>query len=79
MDTINNIRSILDIVLSLGGLAMGMVLSIINAAILFGFMVLNVSSNSIILAWIMMAFVFAAGFGTAKKQLEEHEEALAAP
>ena len=63
---LNPVRKSLDILMTLGGLAMGAVLSLLFALLLLlsDFVVIN--HTVLALSWIMLAFVFAIAYFTAK-------------
>jgi len=76
---VNKIRNILDILITLGGLAMGGVLSILSAIILLLSDVISLDHTTLALGWIMAAFVFAIGFHTTKEHMRAVFDQLGEP
>ena len=76
---VNEVRNILDILMTLGGLAMGGVLSILSAALLLLSDTIPLDHTALALGWIMAAFVFAIGFKTAKRQMGAAYDQLGEP
>ena len=73
MDTI---RDLFDALLSIGGLATGAVLSRVSAIMLILSDLLSLDHTMLAIAWIMVAFVFAAGFMTVRRHISEYQEKM---
>ena len=73
MDTV---RDLFDALLSIGGLATGAVLSLVSAILLLVSDIAHLDHTTLALAWIMVAFVFAAGFKTVRRHLLEYQERM---
>ena len=63
------IRKSLDILLTMGGLGMGAVLSILSAICLFLIQLIHLDPGTLALAWVMLALIFSIGFISARKQM----------
>ncbi len=70
------IRDLFDSLLSIGGLATGAVVSLVSAIMLLLSDIVHLDRTTLALAWIMTAFVFAAGFITARRHLQEYQERI---
>ena len=70
------IRDLFDALLSIGGLATGAVLSLVSAVMLILSDMLSLDHAMLSIAWIMVAFVFAAGFLTARRHIKEYQERI---
>ena len=68
------IKDLLSGLITQGGLATGMVLSIISAVILLLSDMLRLDHTTLALAWVMVAFVFAIGFATVRRLIREYED-----
>ena len=66
-----SIRDTLDIILTMGGLATGAVVSLLSAILLFLSELLALDHITLALAWVMVAAVFAIGYMTARKQMHQ--------
>ena len=66
---VDNIKDILDMLTTIGGLAMGSVMSIISAILLIASDILPLDHITLALAWVMAAFIFAIGLWTARRQM----------
>jgi cobalamin biosynthesis protein CobD/CbiB len=69
-------RDLLDGLISIGGLATGAVLSLVSGVLLLLSDIVKLDHTTLALAWIMMAFVFAIGFMTARRHMTEYQERL---
>jgi hypothetical protein len=72
----SNIRDILDMLTTVGGLAMGSVLSILSAILLIASEVLALDRTTLALAWVMVGFVFALGLWTVRGEMNRAFEKL---
>ena len=72
----NEVRNILDILMTMGGLAMGAVISLLSAILLLLSEFVPLDRTTLALTWIMVALVFAFGFYTAKRQAKVAEAGL---
>lgn len=70
------IRDLFDGLISIGGLAAGSVISLISAVLLILSDIVPLDHTTLALAWIMMAFVFAAGFLAIRKHMREYQEKM---
>ena len=70
------IRDLLDGLISIGGMATGAVLSLVTAMLLILSETIHLDRVTLALAYIMIAFVFAIGFMTARKHMMEYQERL---
>ena len=66
---VDNIKDILDMLTTIGGLAMGSVMSIISAILLIASDILPIDHITLALALVMAAFIFAIGLWTARRQM----------
>ena len=67
------IRDLFDALLSIGGLATGAVLSLVSATMLLASDMIHLDQTTLALAWIMAAFIFAAGYITARRHMAEYQ------
>ena len=63
------VRKSLDILLTMGGLGMGAVLSILGAVCLFLIELIHLNPVTLALAWVMLALIFSIGFISAREQM----------
>lgn len=70
------IRNLLDILITLGGLAMGAVLSVLMAVTVLIYEMMEIDHTTLALTWSLVAFVFAIGFITAKRQFNKEQESM---
>ena len=70
------IRDLFDNLISIGGLAAGSVVSLISAVLLILSDIIPLDNTTLALAWIMMAFVFAAGFLAVRRHIREYQEQM---
>ena len=70
------IRDLFDGLISIGGLAAGSVISLISAVLLILSDIIPLDHTTLALAWIMMAFVFAAGFLAVRRHMQEYQERI---
>ena len=71
------IRTILDLLQSLGGLATGAVISLIAAITLLVSEVVHLDHTILALGWIMASFVFAIGFISARQAMKKEHADMA--
>ena len=73
------IRSILSLLQSMAGLATGAVLSLVYAILLLASDMIELDHTVLALTWVMVSFVFAIGFYTAKAQMKDEKVKLDVP
>lgn len=73
------VRKSLDILLTMGGLGMGAVISVLSSICLLLVQMLLLDPVTLAIAWSVLAFIFCVGFISARRQmnvaLEEMEAA----
>ena len=72
----NRLKTILNLLQSMGGLATGAVFSVLFAITLLASDAYPMDHTVLALAWIMVGFIMATGFYTARTQMKAEQEGL---